>query len=167
MWWKLKKEIICQEEQNLWLQKLASQRKREDIVVEEKLKNKNLYKVYLILLKVMPMVMAFLFWLNTVLSYFDIDMAVLSFIAGISVITVLYLYISSYVFRFCEYHRMFLHYIVVIYLLNIYDYYEGIPVSDIVLLMIYQIITGIFLFIILYLYVKTNTRYTAKSSRRH
>lgn len=133
--------------------------------MEEKLKNKNLYKVYLILLKVMPMVMAFLFWLNTVLSYFDIDMAVLSFIAGISVITVLYLYISSYVFRFCEYHRMFLHYIVIIYLLNIYDYYAGIPVNDIILFMIYQIITGIFLFIILYLYVKINKKPVGKNNK--
>ena len=134
------------------------------MAVEEKLKNKILYKTQLCLLKVIPMVMAFIFWINTVLSYFDIDLEVFSYIGSCSIITIVYLYISSYVFRFCEYHRMFLHYVCIIWLINIYDYYIGIPVDDISMLMIYQIITGICLFTILYLYVKSHKKSTRKDN---
>lgn len=133
-------------------------------VEENYLKNKVLYKTQLCLLKVIPMVMAFIFWINTVLSYFDIDLEVFSYIGSCSIITIVYLYISSYVFRFCEYHRMFLHYVCIIWLINIYDYYIGIPVDDISMLMIYQIITGICLFTILYLYVKSHKKSTRKDN---
>ena len=133
-------------------------------VEENYLKNKILYKTQLCLLKVIPMVMAFIFWINTVLSYFDIDLEVFSYIGSCSIITIVYLYISSYVFRFCEYHRMFLHYVCIIWIINIYDYYIGIPVDDISMLMIYQIITGICLFTILYLYVKSHKKSTRKDN---
>lgn len=135
------------------------------MAVEASLRSKALYKIQLYLLKVIPMVMAFIFWINTILSYFDIDIEAFSYIGSCSVITIIYLYVSSYVFRFCEYHRMFLHYICVIWALNIYDYYVGIPVDDMCLLMIYQVITGICLFIILYLHVKNNKKPTGEDSR--
>lgn len=126
--------------------------------VEEKLKNKLLYKSQLYMLKVIPMVMAFIYFINTVLSYFDIDIPALSYIGSCSLLMLIYLYLSSYVFRFCAYHRMFLHYVVIINCLNMYDYYVGIPISDLSLLIMYQIISGIFLFLILYLYVKSNKK---------
>lgn len=126
--------------------------------VGEKLRSKLLYKIQLYLLKVIPMVMAFICLINTTLSYFDIDVPVLSYIASNSVLTIIFFYISSYVFRFCEYHRMFIHYTTFTWLLNIYDIYIGVPVNDREMFSIYLIITGIFLFIILYLYVKSNKK---------
>lgn len=84
------------------------------MAVEVSLRSKILYKIQLYLLKVIPMVMAFICLLNTVLSYFDIDVILLSYLGSCSILMIVYLYIASYVFRFCEYHRMFLHYIVVI-----------------------------------------------------
>lgn len=107
------------------------------------------------------MVMAFICLLNTVLSYFDIDIPLLSYISSNSILTIIFFYISSYVFRFCEYHRMFMHYTTIIWVLNIYDLYIGIPVDDLNLFLIYQIITGIVLFIILYMYVKNHKRTAA------
>ena len=80
--------------------------------VEENL-SKRLYKIEILLLKVLPMVMAGLYFLNTVLSYFNIDYEVISYLAGVGIIPLLFLYISSYCFHFCAYHRMPLHYIVV------------------------------------------------------
>ena len=99
------------------------------MVVEENL-NKKLYKAELVLLKVLPMIIAAFYMLNTGLSYFYIDNLFISNIAGISLLPILFLYISSYVFRFCSYHRMFLHYIVTDDVLSIYDYYIGIPIND-------------------------------------
>ena len=75
--------------------------------------NKLLYKVTVIVLKILPMLLAFITLLNSILSYFNIDLVILSYIGGVSLITILFIYIDSYTFKFCEYHRMFLHYIVV------------------------------------------------------
>ena len=128
------------------------------MAVEAKLKSKLLYKLQLILIKVIPMVMDFICLLNTVLSYYDIDLEFLSYIGSYSILMVAYLYVSSYVFRFCKYHRMFLHYIVINTAINTYDAYIGVPLSDRDLFAMYLSITGIFLFIILYLYVKSHGR---------
>lgn len=124
--------------------------------------NKALYKIQLYLIKVIPMVMAFISLVNTVFSYYDIDLPILSYIGGYSILTIVLLYLASYVFKFCEYHRMFIHYIVVNWALNIYDAYIGIPLNDRELLITYLTVTGIFLFIILYLYAKSYKRTTSK-----
>ena len=131
----------------------------------ENLKSKILYKIELGLLKVIPMILALTALLNSILSYFGIDLYILSYIGGVSIFTMLFLYLSSYVFKFCEYHRMFLHYIVSTWIINIIDYYIGIPISDLEYLCLQMIIAGISLFIILYLYVKSYKKPTIKDSR--
>ena len=118
---------------------------------EERLRNKLLYKTELGLLKVIPMVIAFGYLLNTFLSFFGIETDLLSHMVGLSFLPLLFLYISSYAFRFCEYHRMFLHYVVANNLITFIDYYIGIPVSDLQLLMIHVIIAGVCLFLVLWL----------------
>lgn len=131
----------------------------------ENLKSKTLYKIELGLLKVIPMILALTALLNSILSYFGIDLYILSYIGGVSIFTMLFLYLSSYVFKFCEYHRMFLHYIVSTWIINIIDYYVGIPISDLEYLCLQMIIAGISLFIIPYLYVKSYKKPTIKDSR--
>jgi len=117
---------------------------------EERL-NKTLYRIELYLIKVIPMILSGIALLNTVLSYLFIDVPLLSYLGGVSVLTIAFLYTSSYVFRFCAYHRMFIHYITINWILNIIDYYIGIPLSNKGLFMLYMIITGIALFLILWL----------------
>lgn len=134
------------------------------MAAEERLRNKSLYKLQLFLIKVIPMVMAFISLVNTVFSYYDIDLPQLAYLGGYSILTIISLYVSSYVFRFCEYHRMPIHYISVNWVLNIYDTYVGVPLDDRELLVVYLTITGIFLFIILYLYVKSHKRTTPEDS---
>lgn len=113
---------------------------------------KDLYKIEIWLLKMIPMIIAALYLLNTVLSYFHIELLVLSLIGGMSLLPLLFLYISSFVFGFCLYHRMFIYYIAVNDIVSYADYLSGgLPVSDRDYLFIHIIITGIFLFIILYL----------------
>ena len=75
--------------------------------------NKLLYKVTVIVLKILPILLAFITLLNSILFYFNIDLVILSYIGEVSLITILFIYITSYTFKFCEYHRIFLHYIVV------------------------------------------------------
>lgn len=129
--------------------------------------NIKLYKVELYLLKIIPILLAGIHLANTVLSYYGIDIVVFSYIGSVSLIPLIFLYISSYVFKFCEYHRMFLHYIVVNNAINIYDYYIGILITARELFAIHLIIAGICLIIILYLYVKINKKIITKTNRRY
>lgn len=129
------------------------------MVVEANL-NKALYKIQLYLLKTIPIVMAFICLLNSILSYFDIDLPILSYIVGNSFLTIIYFYITSYVFKFCEYHRMFMHYTTITWIINIIDLYIGIPIEDLPYLLLQLIVAGICLFIILYLYVKSNKKHS-------
>lgn len=133
-------------------------------MVKEVNLNKALYKTQLYLIKVIPMVMAFLCLLNTIFSYFDIDLPVLSYIGSVSILGIIFLYISSYTFKFCAYHRMFIHYITVTWLLNIIDLYIDIPIGDLPYLLLQLSIAGVSLFIILYLYVKNNKKVTVIDS---
>lgn len=129
------------------------------------LKNKSLYKVEILLLKIIPMLLAGIHLLNSTLSYFYIDCYILSYIGSVSLIPLSFLYLSSYVFGFCAYHRMFLHYTLCNQMIILYDYYIGIPVEDLRLLVIHLGVAGVFLFVILYLHVKNNKRTTIKSYR--
>lgn len=104
---------------------------------------------------------------NTVSSYFGVDIPILASIAGMSLIPLIFMYISSYVFKFCEYHRMFLHYIAVNDIINIYDWYIGISVTNRELFVLHMSITGISLFIILYLYVKSQRYWALKIGKAH
>lgn len=130
----------------------------------ESLRSKRLYKIELLSLKVLPMLIALCYALNSLLSYFDIDLVFIGYVAHVSILPLIFLYTSSYVFRFCEYHRMFLHYIVVNELINTYDYYIGIPISDRNFFILHIVLIWVTLFIILYLYVKHHKKPVRKDS---
>ena len=133
--------------------------------MEEKLRNKNLYKLELLFLKVLPIILAVFYFIGTVLSVNeDLEISFISYISSVSSIPLLFMYLSSYVFQFCEYHRMFLHYIAFNMVINAIDWYIGIPIDDKLFIQIYLIITGICLFVILYLYLKSrrNERFDNK-----
>ena len=116
--------------------------------------NLRLHKITIGVLKIIPMLLALTTLLNQILSYFGIDLEVLGYIGGVSLLPITFLYLASYCFHFCNYHRMFLHYVVVCDILTLIDYYIGIPISSVLLLLVYLSIAGITLFIILYLHQK-------------
>lgn len=88
--------------------------------------------------------------LNTIFYIFNINLEILSYIGGISFLTIFFLYLSSYVFKFCEYHRMFLHYVTFNNIISIVDYYYELDLPYI----IYIVTIGILLFGVLYFYLK-------------
>lgn len=117
----------------------------------EKSINKSSMKLFVLVTKVLPILLALCHFLNTTLSYFGIDCFIINYIGGISILTIIYLYFASYTIKLCEYYRMFLHYCVIIDIINIIDYYFGIPISDYSMLLIYVMITIITMFVIIYL----------------
>lgn len=120
--------------------------------------NKRMYKLELICVKYVPILIALITLIDVILYYFDIDFELINYIAGTSFLTMIPMYISSYVYKFYEYHRMFLHYIVVNKVVMMIDLYIGIPLGDFMLLVLYLIIAGIFAFLALYLHQKYGGR---------
>lgn len=118
------------------------------------------YKLELIYVKYSPMLIALGLLLNSILCYFHIYTLyyIGGYLFGVSLLTIGHMYNSSRVYKFCKYHRMFIHYIVVNNILNAIDYFLGVPVSSRSLLYIHFVIAGIFLFLILYYYLKYGDR---------
>ena len=127
--------------------------------------HKYLYNIVLYLIKLVPIIISALTLLNIILSYFYIELEIFAHIGGVSLLFILFMYLTSAAFQFCKYHRMFIHYITVNWLLHLYDYYIRIPLDNTPLLYLYLIITGIFLFIILYEY--RHKRSLCKNSKRN
>lgn len=121
---------------------------------ERFVRSKTLHKTLILVIKYIPMVISMFYILNTILCWLGIDAPVLSNIAGVSLLTWSFLFLSDVVFQFCIYHRMFLYYILVDDLLNIYDFYFGIPLSTVEVLEIYSVLVGLLLFSILFVYLK-------------
>ena len=118
---------------------------------EESLRSKNLYKILLIALKVLPMAISLCYLLNTIFAYIGYNTEVFSFIGGVSLLPWLFLYLAATVFRFCMYHKIFLIYILVSDLINYADYYFDFTTIH-QFFMIQTILFGITIFIALYLY---------------
>ena len=118
---------------------------------EERRVSKEYYKLVLKYLKIIPMLITLCDILNTIFYFLGFDVEVFSFIGGISIFTLAFLYLVSYVFRFCIYHRMFLHYVLINNIVWTVEYTVGIPLSTQSLITIWSIFTGVILFIILYL----------------
>lgn len=120
--------------------------------------NRRMYKLELISVKYVPIVTALAYTVAMILSYCDFNTRIFDVLFGNSLITTVPMYISSYVYKFCKYHRMFIHYLVTVSLIDLIDSTVGIPVSDFNLLIIYMIMAGIFAFLVLYLHQKYGGR---------
>jgi len=115
---------------------------------------KNLYKLELLILKSLPILIALCYLINTILSYFKIDLIFLSIIGGMSLLPIIFILVSSFVFKFCIYHRLPIYYIIISDVINYYDLYIGIPLSNRSLFIINMIIAGIFIIAIVMLKAK-------------
>lgn len=113
--------------------------------------NKQLIKKFVLATKILPISIAAIQFLNMIISFFYGNDIFLNYIGSISLLPILYLYLASYTFKLCNYYRMFLHYSVVVTLINIYDYYIGIPISDISYFIIGLSLTIILMLVVIYL----------------
>ena len=102
-------------------------------------------------LKILPMLLAAIFFVSTILAYYGINIVILNYLGSISIVPLLFIYLASYALQFCAYHRMFLHYVVFCNVLNVIDKYFVIPISSYAYLQLIISITFVFLFLIIYL----------------
>lgn len=88
--------------------------------------------------------------LNNILYYIEIDRRIsyiLDFTIGNSIINTFLIYICSYVFNFCVWHRLIITANIVNLIIANVDVIVGLPVSDIQLLIIYHIVAVTFIVI--------------------
>jgi len=116
------------------------------------LRSKEAYKTVLLFIKVLPILLAILSLLTTIMDYFLINTTIINYI--ILGCLIAFMYLVSYVFRFCFYHRMFLHYFTAVNLISMYDSFIGIPLNNYHLFQLYIIFTCVCMIIILYHHVK-------------
>lgn len=106
--------------------------------------NKNLYKLFLGIIKYVPNILAVLKIIGLILSYFGITSFALTCFGGTSVIFLVIMYLISFIFRFCGLYRISLNYVSLMTVLTIIDFYLGIPLSTTDIYKLYAFITGVF-----------------------
>ena len=100
------------------------------VVEESKSLNKALYKLGLYMIRVIPVIISVIYFINTVLTYYGYRIELFSALCGISLLPLVFIYLSSRVFKFCLRHRLFIYYIAFSEAEAWIDYKIGIPVSS-------------------------------------
>lgn len=118
------------------------------------LKSKNLYKLMLVVLKGLPMVMALGFVISNTIPRINPVLNMIAHICGLIIPQFTFMYLSSYIFRFCSYHRIFLHYILAIQAITVTDWYIGIPISNDEIRYLQYAVSVVFAIIAFCLYIK-------------
>ena len=80
------------------------------------------YKFLLIFVKYSPWLLGFIYFLGSILLYFNIYTSILSWIGFTGLLPIIILYLNSIAFEFCIWHRLPLYYIFICNILNILNW---------------------------------------------
>lgn len=121
--------------------------------------DKRQHKLMIFTLKILPAVMASSYLIELISTLLGFGTQVLINFIGMIAAPVLFMYLASYVFKFCEYHRMFIHYVLIIEILTTAKWYFPLIVTGQILLNVtfvlsVLLIIGIILFNIAKIYKK-------------
>lgn len=120
--------------------------------------SKCLAKLTRIIVKYIPFVIAIGYLLMAICSCFGISCVWLPVLFRFSMSSFVCLFAISILLKFCIWHRLPLYYAITIDIINTIDYYFVIPISSKVLLLIYLIISIIFISVGMYLKEKHNVK---------
>lgn len=116
-------------------------------------------RLFIVLIKYIPIIQMVGMLFNNILYCFSdiyIISYLLDFIIGNSITTTFLLYVCSYVFGFCKWHRFIITANIINLLIANLDAYYRIPISDIQLLIVYHFIAALFICISTYIHIKNN-----------
>lgn len=126
-----------------------------------------LYKAEIGILKILPFVLAIFYIADVVLPYYCYDSWIINYIADLGIIPLVFICLTSFIFKFCIYHRLPLYYIIANDTINIIDRGIGIPISSKAFVLLHLFIALITLITIIYTYVKYNKETIIKNYRRY
>ena len=109
-----------------------------------------LHKVMILILKFIPIVLSLIYLLGTICSIFGKDTVILSYFGFVSILPGMFILLSSFVFKFCIWHRLPLYFILVDNISNwfIWTFYGSIQISTFVWLTL--LLAGIFVILGIY-----------------
>lgn len=107
--------------------------------------NKNIYKIFIGFIKVIPNFLALCKIISLILSLLEVTSFIVTCFGGTSISFIIILYLISFVFKFCGLYRISLNYITSITLISIYDFYFKISLDILSLYSLYAVITGVFI----------------------
>lgn len=110
----------------------------------ELLGNKKLYKLFISLIKFLPITLSVIHIIALIINYIGFKTTLLACLGGSSILFIGLLFIISFVFKFCYLYRIPLWYITIMNIMNIIRFFIGIPIDLELLYRIYLIMTGFF-----------------------
>lgn len=121
------------------------------------LRNKNVYKIFLSLIKYVPTFLAILKIISLTLSYLEVSSFLVTCLSGTSIVFLILLYLIAEVFKFCGLYKISLNYVSIVTLLTIFDWYFKFPLDIADRYIMYALITGVFIVTwIIYWYTHRN-----------
>lgn len=102
------------------------------------------HQYLMLIFKWLPAVMAFSFFMNVYCAFAGVWFQVITHFLGLAITPLVFYYIASYIFHFCWYHRLFIHYIAIEELINLTDWYFRIPISNEAICYVHFTITAVF-----------------------
>ena len=146
------------QDQNLWAENLDTVLLPDIMEEEVKVENSLSHKSFLILLKYIPHFIAFGYVLTTLLEFLGFNMIVFGYFIHLSLLPWLFIYIASFIFKYCYVHRLPLYYIGLNEILVVSDYYIQLPLSDSNLLIVHLLLISLLIFCYTLYYVKNNKK---------
>ena len=126
--------------------------------MKEDLYNKTLYKLFLILVKYLPFIIAVVYFICIMSYCIGIELNVLMNTFFLSPTMAGFILIASFVFKACIWHRLPIYYSLVLQIINTIDYYSPIIFTNSIMLYVYLLITIVFILIGMYLKEKRNVK---------
>ena len=112
------------------------------------------HKSFLIILKYIPHFVSFGYFISTFLQFLGFETIIIGYFIHLSLFSWLFLYLTSFIFKYCYVHRLPLYYIALNEILTVYDYYFTLPFSDNKLLVVHLLLISILIFGYSYYYIK-------------
>lgn len=124
----------------------------------EILRNKKLYKIFIVIIKYIPTILSVIHMLAILLNFKGISTILLSYVGGTSFTFIGLLFIMSYIFKFCNLYRIPLVYLFVVDTIGTLRVFKLIPLSLIDLYRTYTVISGIVILLFIYFMYKERNK---------
>lgn len=112
--------------------------------------DKRQHKLMIFTLKILPAVMASSYLIELVSTLLGFGTQVLVNFIGMIVAPILFMYLASYVFKFCEYHRIFIHYVLILEILTTVKWYYPVIVTSQLVLNISFVLSGLLMLCVVF-----------------
>lgn len=112
--------------------------------------DKRRHKLLIFVLKILPAIMASSYVIEMISIFLGFGTQVLVNFIGMIVAPILFMYLASYVFKFCEYHRIFIHYVLILEILTTIKWYYPIIVTSQLVLNISFFLSGLLMLCVVF-----------------